>query len=453
MERRSTPTSLCGVRCAADAAVARADLRASCMRRVRQRRRMSLSPATLSTMHRGGTMPIGRRSARGRLRAHADATGDGPARRVRAARRQSHRRELPLGRHEPAPGACAVDEATANACRAAAVADAQYFDAQIGAGADLSIGSGIAGDARRDAVDIRRRRRQRRRLRRASLCGLLLRLASEQTSYRNASCAARALFAPGAAALGCRHARIPACCRPAPAALCWRSRRRPRAGAGAPMRHVRAARRSSPTANATKIGASEQPAARRRLGQPPAPHAPLSRRLRAHPAGPGVRDDHGDRCARRQPPGRRLSLDRHVRRRSATPIMDRLDAIVQPAAGRHLVPVDARTPRQRRTRDDLDRPPRVDGEYYPQHHASVRTPVGAARGADAGATASRPSRTVFGLRTHFGCWWVQLYGACAMDRWSPGDRHGFVTLRRPTPCGRPHGVSCRAPGTACRRAQ
>jgi hypothetical protein len=50
--------------------------------------------------------------------------------------------------------------------------------------------------------------------------------------------------------------------------------------------------------------------------------------------------------------------------------------------------------------------PETDANYYPQ--ASVRREPVAVRVEQTLANGITPSRTVFGLRRHLGCWWVQL---------------------------------------------
>ncbi|MFC3550908.1 hypothetical protein ACFOLC_07735 [Lysobacter cavernae] len=49
--------------------------------------------------------------------------------------------------------------------------------------------------------------------------------------------------------------------------------------------------------------------------------------------------------------------------------------------------------------------PAIDGDYYPQ--ASVRQSPVALRVEQTLANGSTPSRTVFGLQKHFGCWWIK----------------------------------------------
>ncbi|MFD0739251.1 hypothetical protein ACFQZQ_08170 [Lysobacter koreensis] len=51
-------------------------------------------------------------------------------------------------------------------------------------------------------------------------------------------------------------------------------------------------------------------------------------------------------------------------------------------------------------------PDGVDGDLYPQ--TSVRRAPVALRVEQTLANGSTPSRTVFGLQRHFGCWWVRL---------------------------------------------
>ncbi|MBC7989022.1 MAG: hypothetical protein H7Y19_05500 [Luteimonas sp.] len=89
-------------------------------------------------------------------------------------------------------------------------------------------------------------------------------------------------------------------------------------------------------------------------------------------------------------------------------VMGRLDGIAQ----RPLVDIVALQPIRRivvqnddGTRSSVD-PTGVDPTYYPQASAN-RTPV-ALRVEQTLANGSTPSRTVFGLRRHLGCWWVTL---------------------------------------------
>lgn len=90
---------------------------------------------------------------------------------------------------------------------------------------------------------------------------------------------------------------------------------------------------------------------------------------------------------------------------SAYSILDRLDAMVQrPLVD--LVPVMPAAPVGEGAADVGDGATRVDGEYYPQSSVG-KTPV-ALRVEQTQANGITPSRTVFGLRKHLGCWWVQL---------------------------------------------
>jgi len=83
-------------------------------------------------------------------------------------------------------------------------------------------------------------------------------------------------------------------------------------------------------------------------------------------------------------------------------VMSRLDAIVhRPLVD--IIPITARPP------EDVDNPDGSGSEptdYYPQ--TTVRTPPVALRVEQTLANGSTPSRTVFGLRRHFDCWWVSL---------------------------------------------
>ncbi|MDR7133676.1 hypothetical protein J2X06_000860 [Lysobacter niastensis] len=90
---------------------------------------------------------------------------------------------------------------------------------------------------------------------------------------------------------------------------------------------------------------------------------------------------------------------------SAYSILDRLDAMVQrPLVD--LVPVMPDSPTSEGAADVGEAATRVDGEYYPQ--TSVRSTPVALRVEQTQANGITPSRTVFGLRKHLGCWWVQL---------------------------------------------
>ena len=84
-------------------------------------------------------------------------------------------------------------------------------------------------------------------------------------------------------------------------------------------------------------------------------------------------------------------------------VMARLDGIAQ----RPLVDIVALQPIRRIVvqNDDGTRSS-VDPSYYPQASAN-RTPV-ALRVEQTVVNGSTPSRTVFGLRRHLGCWWVTL---------------------------------------------
>jgi hypothetical protein len=90
---------------------------------------------------------------------------------------------------------------------------------------------------------------------------------------------------------------------------------------------------------------------------------------------------------------------------SAYSILDRLDAMVQrPLVD--LVPVMPASPASEGAADVGQTAATVDGEYYPQ--TSVRSTPVALRVEQTQANGITPSRTVFGLRKHLGCWWVQL---------------------------------------------
>ena len=71
-----------------------------------------------------------------------------------------------------------------------------------------------------------------------------------------------------------------------------------------------------------------------------------------------------------------------------------------------LVPVMPTSPASEGVADVGESAPSADGEYYPQ--TSVRTTPVALRVEQTQANGITPSRTVFGLRKHLGCWWVQL---------------------------------------------
>lgn len=78
--------------------------------------------------------------------------------------------------------------------------------------------------------------------------------------------------------------------------------------------------------------------------------------------------------------------------RTGYAVMSRLGAIVE----RPLVDIIPVMPAS---------PDGLDGDYYPQ--TSVRqTPV-ALRVEQTLSNGSTPSRTVFGLQRHFGCWWIK----------------------------------------------
>lgn len=79
--------------------------------------------------------------------------------------------------------------------------------------------------------------------------------------------------------------------------------------------------------------------------------------------------------------------------RSAYQRMSRLGTIVN----RPLVDVITVSPRM---------PDELDGDYYPQA-ATRRTPV-ALRIEQTLANGITPSRTVFGLQRHVGCWWLRM---------------------------------------------
>jgi hypothetical protein len=82
---------------------------------------------------------------------------------------------------------------------------------------------------------------------------------------------------------------------------------------------------------------------------------------------------------------------------AAASLMDRLDAVVRrPLVD--IVPVAAPSPEPAAT--DLQ------GSLYPQ--ATVRRPPVGLRVEQTLANGTTPSRTVFGLRRHLGCWWITL---------------------------------------------
>lgn len=82
-----------------------------------------------------------------------------------------------------------------------------------------------------------------------------------------------------------------------------------------------------------------------------------------------------------------------VSTRNGYSLMGRLDAIVK----RPLVDIASVTPRA---------PGDPDGDYYPQTTVR-RTPV-ALRVEQTLGNGVTPSRTVFGLQRHVGCWWIRL---------------------------------------------
>ena len=84
-------------------------------------------------------------------------------------------------------------------------------------------------------------------------------------------------------------------------------------------------------------------------------------------------------------------------------VMSRLDAIVhRPLVD--IIPITAHPP------EGVDDPDGTGaahgGDYYPQ--TTARLPPVALRVEQTLANGSTPSRTVFGLRRHFDCWWVSL---------------------------------------------
>ncbi len=78
--------------------------------------------------------------------------------------------------------------------------------------------------------------------------------------------------------------------------------------------------------------------------------------------------------------------------RTGYSVMSRLDAIVQ----RPLVDIVPMMPAS---------PDGIDGDYYPQTTVRQR-PIGL-RVEQTLSNGSTPSRTVFGLQRHFGCWWLK----------------------------------------------
>lgn len=86
----------------------------------------------------------------------------------------------------------------------------------------------------------------------------------------------------------------------------------------------------------------------------------------------------------------------------AASLMSRLDAIVhRPLVD--IVPITARPPEDVEIPNDSGNEPT---DYYPQ--TTVQAPPVALRVEQTLANGSTPSRTVFGLRRHFDCWWVSL---------------------------------------------
>jgi len=82
-----------------------------------------------------------------------------------------------------------------------------------------------------------------------------------------------------------------------------------------------------------------------------------------------------------------------VSTRSGYNLMGRLSAI----ANRPLVDIVPVTPRA---------PGELDGDYYPQ--TTVRKGPVALRVEQTLSNGSTPSRTVFGLQRHVGCWWIRM---------------------------------------------
>jgi hypothetical protein len=92
--------------------------------------------------------------------------------------------------------------------------------------------------------------------------------------------------------------------------------------------------------------------------------------------------------------------------RSGYAVLGRLDAI----ANRPLVDVSAILPAPQLSVDaggDMTVSGAVDARAYPGATVVRRSPV-ALRVEQTLANGSTPSRTVFGLRRHMGCWWVVL---------------------------------------------
>lgn len=82
-----------------------------------------------------------------------------------------------------------------------------------------------------------------------------------------------------------------------------------------------------------------------------------------------------------------------VSTRNGYSLMRRLDTI----ANRPLVDIVSVTPRA---------PGDLDGDYYPQ--TTVRNAPVALRVEQTLSNGSTPSRTVFGLQRHLGCWWIRM---------------------------------------------
>ncbi len=91
-----------------------------------------------------------------------------------------------------------------------------------------------------------------------------------------------------------------------------------------------------------------------------------------------------------------------VSTRNGYSAMSRLDAIVQ----RPLVDIIAVTPRPAVDPDAAVTAGILDGDYYPQ--TTVRKAPVALRVEQTLRNGSTPSRTVFGLQRHVGCWWIRL---------------------------------------------
>ena len=104
----------------------------------------------------------------------------------------------------------------------------------------------------------------------------------------------------------------------------------------------------------------------------------------------------------------------------AASVMDRLDAIVQrPLVD--IVPVYAGQRRRARTTTTTRRPP------CGARRSALRVEQTLANG-------STPSRTVFGLRRHFGCWWVQSVDAITTcERCRPRASGKIAASPRRTP--------------------